>query len=110
MGTFCTIDVYFFCLYWPLVVSDRIARAFHSSGATWTVACDISKAFDRVWHPGIQWNGASCCEFNGEPMENETTTWSEFSNCGKAIVEEILESEERKKSKRAGVWESQSGN
>ena len=30
-------------------VSDRIARAFNSSGATWAVAIDISKAFDRVW-------------------------------------------------------------
>ena len=32
------------------VVSDRIARAFNSSGATGAVALDISKAFDRVWH------------------------------------------------------------
>ena len=31
------------------VVSDRIARAFNSSGATQAVAIDISKAFDRVW-------------------------------------------------------------
>ena len=28
---------------------------------------------------------------------------------GKAMVEQILPSEERKKSKRAGLWESQSG-
>ena len=35
------------------VVSDRIARAFNSSGATRTVALDISKAFDRVWHSGL---------------------------------------------------------
>ena len=34
------------------VVSDRIARAFNRSGATRTVAPDISKAFDRVWHAG----------------------------------------------------------
>ena len=32
------------------VVSDRIARACNRSGATWAVACDISKAFERVWH------------------------------------------------------------
>ena len=32
------------------VVSDRIARAFNRSGATRTVALDISKAFDGVWH------------------------------------------------------------
>ena len=54
------------------------------------------------------WNGASCCELVGKSMETETTTWSEFPNGGKAIVEQILASEERKKSKRAGLWESQS--
>ena len=35
------------------VVSDRIARAFNTSGATRAVALDISKAFDRVWHDGL---------------------------------------------------------
>ena len=35
------------------VVSDRIARAFNRSGATRTVALDISEAFDRVWHAGL---------------------------------------------------------
>ena len=35
------------------VVSDRIVRAFNRSGATRTVALDISKAFDRVWHAGL---------------------------------------------------------
>ena len=35
------------------VVSDRIARAFNRSGATGTVALDISKTFDRVWHAGL---------------------------------------------------------
>ena len=54
------------------------------------------------------WNGASHCEFDGKSMETETTTWSEFSNGEKAIVEQIA-SEERKKSKRAGQWESQYG-
>ena len=34
------------------VVSDTIARAFNRSVATWAVALDISKAFDRVWHAG----------------------------------------------------------
>ena len=57
----------------------------------------------------MQWNGATCCELVGKSMETETTTWSEFSNGGKAIPEQILASEERKKSKRAGLWESQSG-
>ena len=32
-------------------------------------------------------------------METETTTWSEFAGGGKAIVEEMLASEERNKSK-----------
>ena len=35
------------------VVSDRIARTFSRSEATWAVALDISKAFDRVWHAGL---------------------------------------------------------
>ena len=35
------------------------------------------------------------CEFDGKSMETETTTWSEFPNGGKAIVEQILASEER---------------
>ena len=36
-------------------------------------------------------------------METETTTWSEFPNGGLAIVEQILASEERNKSKRVGL-------
>ena len=55
------------------------------------------------------WKGASCFEFIGKSMDTETTTWSEFHNGEKAIAEQILASEERKKSKRAGVWESHSG-
>ena len=51
----------------------------------------------------MQWNGASLCEFDGKSMETETTTWSEFHNGGKAIVEQILGSEEINKSKRAGL-------
>ena len=35
------------------VISDRIDRAFNRSGATWAVALDISKAFNRVWHAGL---------------------------------------------------------
>ena len=35
------------------VVFDRIATAFNRSGATRTVAFDISKAFDRVWNPSL---------------------------------------------------------
>ena len=35
------------------VVSDRIARTFNRSEDSWTVALDISKGFDRVWHAGL---------------------------------------------------------
>ena len=42
-------------------------------------------------------------------MEPETTTWSEFPNEGKVIAEHILTSEETNKSKRARLWQSQSG-
>ena len=36
-------------------------------------------------------------------------TGSEFPNGGNAIVEQMLASEEKNKSKRAGLWESESG-
>ena len=39
----------------------------------------------------------------------DPTTWSEFPNEWKACVEQILASEGINKSKRAGLWESQSG-
>ena len=42
-------------------------------------------------------------------METETVTWSEFLNGGKAIVEQILASEEINESKRARQWEPESG-
>ena len=35
------------------VLSDRIAWGFNSSGATSAVAFDISKVFNRIWHPGV---------------------------------------------------------
>ena len=57
----------------------------------------------------MQWNGRPHCKFDGKSMETETTTRSGFPNGGKAVVEQILVSEERNKSKRAGLWESQSG-
>ena len=43
----------------------------------------------------MQRNRASCFEFVGKSMETETTTWSEFPNKGRAIVEQIIASEER---------------
>ena len=56
----------------------------------------------------MQLNKASCCEFDGKSVETETTTWSEVPNGGKAIAEQILASEERNKSRRAGLWKSES--
>ena len=53
----------------------------------------------------MPWNKEFHCEFDGKSMGTETT-WSEFPNERKAIVEQTLE---RKKSKRAGLQESQSG-
>ena len=49
---------------------------------------------------------ASCFEFTGKSMENEATTWSEIPNGWKVIKEQTQASEERKKSKRAGLWQS----
>ena len=46
---------------------------------------------------------------NETSMETDKTTWSEFPNGGKAFAEKIIASEQRNKSKRAGLWESQSG-
>ena len=42
-------------------------------------------------------------KFDGKSMKIETTTLSDFPNGGKAIVEQILASEETNKSKRAGL-------
>ena len=56
----------------------------------------------------MQWN-VSCSKYDGKSMETETTTWSEFTNGGKTIAEQILTSEDINKSKRAGLWEPQSG-
>ena len=55
------------------------------------------------------WNRVSCFGFIGKSMETETTKWLEFPNRKKTIVEQLLLSEERNQSKRAGMWESQSG-
>ena len=41
------------------------------------------------------WNEASCCQFDGQSMETETTTWSEFRDGEEAIVEQVLASDKR---------------
>ena len=81
--------------------------SFHGTSPKWSrrpsqSASELSEA--------MQWTWESRCEFYGKLMETEMTTWSEFPNSGKAIVEQILASEEINKCKRAGLWESQSGN
>ena len=35
------------------VASERISGTFNRSGTNWTVALDISRDFDRIWHVGI---------------------------------------------------------
>ena len=57
----------------------------------------------------MEWNGASHSEYDGKSMETETTKWSEFPNGRKAIVEQIVVSEEIDNSKRAGLWKPQPG-
>ena len=56
------------------------------------------------------WNRASHFQFVGKSMKTETTSWSELLYGGKAIIEQILVSEEINIFKRAGLWEPQSGN
>ena len=52
----------------------------------------------------MQWNEAFPFEFQKKSMETETTTWSGFSNCGKATVGQILVPEEIYKPNTAGLW------
>ena len=54
----------------------------------------------------MRWNKKTFFELVGKSTETKTKIWSEFPNGGKAIVKQILASEERNKSKRAGLWES----
>ena len=65
-------------------------------------------------HPNQHENSHKLSNKTGHPIVNlmeslETeTTGSEFPNGGKAILEQILASEEINKSKRAGLWVSRS--
>ena len=56
----------------------------------------------------MQWNRDPIVNLMGSQWKTETTTWSEFPYWGKVIVKQILASEINK-SKRPGLWESQSG-
>ena len=55
----------------------------------------------------MQWNGASRCEYDQKSMKTQIT-WLDFPNGKQAILKQILESDKINKSKRAGLWESQS--
>ena len=57
------------------------------------ISTKIVKLSDELGYPH--------CEFNGKSMETETTTWSEFSNEGKAIKEQILASKEMNSKEQA---------
>ena len=46
--------------YLLVLVSDRIARAYNSSGATRAVALDIFKAFGKVSESGLLHKLKSC--------------------------------------------------
>ena len=59
------------------------------------------KLYNETNHPAFL--------FAGKSTETKTTTWSDFPNGGKAFVEQIIVSEYTNKSKRPGLWESQSG-
>ena len=71
---------------------------------------------DHKDHPNQHKNSPKLCdktasswEFDGKSVETETITWSEFPTGVQTIVEQRLATEEGSKSKRAGLWESQSG-
>ena len=76
----------------------------------WNISQMITKTVPistRIVISYQRWNRASWWEFERKSLEIDT--WSEFSNGGKVTVQPILTSQERKKSKRAGLRESRSG-
>ena len=46
-------------------------------------------------------------DFEGKSKETKTTTWLEFLKRVKATIKQILGWQERTKSNRAGLWQSQ---
>ena len=86
-------DIFPWNIYQMITERVRISTSF--------VITELSKT--------MQWNRASRFEFDKKSMETEATTWLEFPNWGKAIVEQMPASEDRNKSKIVGLWESQSG-
>ena len=70
------------------------------------------KINDHEDHPNQHKNNHKLCDEMGHPILNLLDNqWKlrQHPNGGKAIVEQTLVSEEKNKSKRAGLWESQSG-
>ena len=58
---------------------------------------------DHEDHPNQHENGHKLCNGMGHPVVNLMKSHDQNFNVGKAIVEQILASEERNKSKRAGL-------
>ena len=52
-------------IFWHLYISNRIARAFNRSGATWAAALDIPKTIHRVWHTGLH-HKLTCYGISGQ--------------------------------------------
>ena len=67
---------------------------------------EMSEAWPAIYDEGYGWNWYIYIFIQ---QQTDTTTWSKLPNGKKAIVKQILVSEEREKFSRPGLWESQSG-
>ena len=85
-------------LRWRICTS--VATGTHSQNSVAAAEARNLKIFSH---------GTSPFKFDWKSLEIETTTWSEFLNAEKAILEQILASEEMHKPKRTRLWESQPG-
>ena len=55
------------------------------------------------------WEKEACpFGFEGKSTETEATIWSELSNEARSAFQQILGSEDRNRSKKKGLWESNS--
>ena len=54
---------------------------------------EVKCLLEEIWYV-MPWNIASHSEFHGKSLQTETTTRSEFPNGVKAVVKQILASEE----------------
>ena len=72
----------------------------------WNISQIITKTTPISMRIVITFAVKQWIQFIGRSMETETTTWSEFPYGVKAIIEQILASEEINQSKRTGLWDS----